>query len=98
MPELQALREDLRARKAGLLASLQAQGASTRGIRQLLHGLAREADITLMSLWATSGLPDTFALVAVGGFGRAELFPHSDVDVLVLTPDDTAAANDPSLK
>lgn len=94
----QALRDGYRVKKAALLQTVQASGPSTRGIRKLLQGLAGLADDALRTLWEQAGFPAGFALVAVGGFGRGELFPHSDVDVLLLMPDGVSPDADEALK
>ena len=92
------VREQYRAHKTALFASLGSSGASTRSIHALLKKLSRHADATLIALWKLANLPPDACLVAVGGFGRGELFPHSDVDVLLLLPDDTNADDNPVLK
>ncbi len=46
----------------------------------------RIVDSALRELWLGAMLPSDMALLAVGGYGRGELFPYSDVDVLVLLP------------
>ena len=93
-----SLRERYRAGKTALFSSLAASGASTRGIQAMLKKLARLTDATLHTLWQSSGFQPQTCLVAVGGFGRGELFPHSDVDVLLLLPDGIAIENEPALK
>ena len=98
MTDLAKVREDYRAGKTALFESLAASGSSTRGIHSLLQKLARHTDATLQMLWQIAGFPPSACLVAAGGFGRGELFPHSDVDVLLLLPDDANVEQDPALK
>ena len=98
MTDLALVREQYREGKNVLFASLANSGTSTRGIRSLLQRLAKHTDATLKLLWQSADFPATACLVAVGGFGRQELFPHSDVDVLLLLADDANVDGDPALK
>lgn len=50
----------------------------------ILKGRSRLVDGVLVDIWKFFGLPPSAALVAVGGYGREELFPCSDVDLLFL--------------
>ena len=91
---LVALRARFRDGKAALLADFGATRATTAAASGLVRALARHVDTTLADLWQGAGLPAGAALVAVGGYGRGELFPYSDVDVLLLLPDGPTPPDD----
>src|SRR5262245_62144949 len=82
----QALRQHYQARKAEVLDGIGEGSASTRGVHGVLRRLAKLADDTLQTLWQQAGFGPRPTLVAVGGFGRGELYPYSDIDVLLLLP------------
>jgi len=94
---LPTLRGRFRDGKAALIERFRAARPTAPAATLLIRGLARHVDATLTGLWGHALMPKGAALVAVGGYGRGELFPYSDVDVLVLLPDthgDPAHDND----
>ncbi|HEY4664246.1 MAG TPA: bifunctional uridylyltransferase/uridylyl-removing protein, partial [Comamonas sp.] len=84
--ELSSLRCAYRQEKNAISDGLRTPASSTRSIRGVLQKLSRLTDKHLCAIRATSGLPDEVTLIAVGGYGRDQLFPASDVDVLLLLP------------
>jgi [protein-PII] uridylyltransferase len=86
-------KRELEAGRRALRAAYLEHGQPTR----LLVAQARLTDRVLRGLWSEIDPPAGCALLAIGGYGRGELFPHSDVDVVILLPRalaDDAAARD----
>ena len=81
-----SLKTRLMTSREAAIADFKAHGHPQR----LLKTLCRHVDYILTEAWKQAGLCGEHVLIAVGGYGRGELYPFSDVDVLILlnkTPD-----------
>ena len=90
------LATELRDEYAAGLARLQKEFAASGDGRAAVQGRTALVESIASRLWkelvspAPEG-PPGFALLALGGFGRRWLFPHSDIDILFLHSDSGAA-------
>jgi len=90
-PAAQVLKAALQAGQAKLDALFNEH--QEKRIYELVHARAWMVDQILCLAWQQYAWPDAVALVAVGGYGRGELHPQSDIDLLILIDNDLDAAS-----
>jgi [protein-PII] uridylyltransferase len=81
----------LRAEVKSNQAQLQQQYEQDNDAVALLRLRSEQVDVVLKKLWDDLNFPSTIVLAAVGGYGRGELYPASDIDLLILLPGDANA-------
>lgn len=85
--DVTALRAEVKNRQT----QLQQQYEQTGDARNLLRQRCELVDDILKKLWGTLNFPASLTLAAVGGYGRGELYPASDIDLLILLPQEASA-------
>ncbi|WP_035383844.1 [protein-PII] uridylyltransferase [Ferriphaselus sp. R-1] len=84
-----AIRSSLKAAREALQRRYADQAMSPQ---RLLRAHAGLVDEHLRLVWQSLAMPPELVLAAVGGYGRGELFPKSDIDLLILLPEQPDAA------
>src|SRR5210317_1128543 len=88
---------DIRESLASASEDLRARFLAGESVVTLVHARADLIDGVLTGLWREHIEPLGAALVAVGGYGRGELHPSSDVDIMLLVPDTLPDGSDDRL-
>lgn len=91
---LQVQRSDLKAKQAIIEASFLLHKNPTL----LLKTQTQLIDKLLKAVWLQTNIHKSASLIAVGGYGRSELFPHSDIDLLILLPEQFPATENQKIE
>ncbi|MFT6163833.1 MAG: [protein-PII] uridylyltransferase [Zhongshania aliphaticivorans] len=77
-----------------LAKDLKERFEAKESIRELVALRSARIDALLQNIWASYQWQNDISLIAVGGYGRGELHPYSDIDLLILTTDDAGDYRD----
>ena len=88
---------DIRESLVAASETLRTRFLAGESVVDLVHARADLIDDVLTGLWREHIEPLGAALVAVGGYGRGELHPSSDVDIMLLVPDNLPDGSDDGL-
>jgi len=83
---------------AGVNTYLNRQFKEGRDVRALVNERSQFVDLLLHYAWHQFDWPEGVTLIAVGGYGRGELHPQSDIDLLILLADTDNHANDENIQ
>ncbi len=79
---IQTWRNDLKKQQTALEQTFVA----SKNAKRLLTTHTQIVDQLLKKIWQAANVDKALCLIAVGGYGRKELFPYSDIDLLILLP------------
>jgi len=68
-------------------AALKADFSNKPNASRLFKQHCKLIDGLLIAIWEKANIDKSCCLIAVGGYGRGELYPYSDIDLLILLPE-----------
>ena len=91
---IQTWRDDLKAQQNTLEQAFFAY----KNNASLLKNQTKLIDTLLKTVWLQARLYAGISLIAVGGYGRGELFPYSDIDLLILVQENISEAQNQEIE
>lgn len=95
--DMKVFRESVRERKESLLAELRSGAIAARAFTASLSA-ETDNNIQVLAAHFLGDHKDSVSLVFTGGNGRQEIYPGSDLDILLLVPEEMAQDLSPELE